>query len=50
MLIGRDWYDLTGWNISADGSCAACGTRCDGVFEAAPGRWGRRRQPVQLQA
>ena len=24
-LIGRDWYDLTGWNLTADGRCTACG-------------------------
>jgi pyruvate formate lyase activating enzyme len=45
-LIGRDGYDITAWEVSADGACVACGTRCPGVFEAAPGRWGRRRRPV----
>ena len=45
-LIGRDGYDITAWEMSADGACLACGTRCTGVFEAAPGRWGRRRRPV----
>ena len=49
-LIGRDWYDLTAWNLSADGRCAECGTRCHGVFEAAPGRWGRRRRPIRLRS
>ena len=50
VLIGRDWYDLTAWNLSADGRCAECGTRCHGVFEAAPGRWGRRRRPIRLRS
>jgi pyruvate formate lyase activating enzyme len=47
-LIGRDWYVLTAWNLDAAGRCNACGTRCPGVFEAAPGTWGSRRRPVRL--
>jgi len=37
---------VTVWDLSSDGSCAKCGTRCHGVFEVVAGRWGRRRQPV----
>jgi pyruvate formate lyase activating enzyme len=48
VLVGRDWYDITAWHLDADGRCAACGTRCHGVFAAAAGRWGARRQPVTL--
>jgi pyruvate formate lyase activating enzyme len=47
-LVGRDWYDLTTWNLTDDGHCRACGTRCAGVFDGAPGRWGRRRRPVSI--
>ncbi len=47
-LIGRDWYTLTGWNLTADGRCGDCGTACAGVFEAEPGHWGARRAPVRL--
>ena len=50
VLIGRDWYDITAWYLSAAGSCARCGTPCAGVFEANAGRWGRRRQPLRLRA
>ena len=50
LLIGRDWYDITAWNLAADGRCGGCGTRCPGVFEAAPGRWGRRRLPLAVRA
>jgi pyruvate formate lyase activating enzyme len=50
LLIGRDWYDITAWHLAEDGRCVACGTRCHGVFEAIAGRWGRRRQPLQLRA
>jgi pyruvate formate lyase activating enzyme len=47
-LIGRDWYVLTAWNLTPEGACASCGTRCAGVFEPEPGRWGARRLPVHL--
>jgi pyruvate formate lyase activating enzyme len=49
-LVGRDWYDLTAWNLSADGRCVECGTPCAGVFDGAPGHWGRRRQSIRVQA
>ena len=48
-LIGRDWYELSTWNLEANGGCRFCGTRLPGVFEPAPGDWGRRRVPVALQ-
>jgi pyruvate formate lyase activating enzyme len=48
-LIGRDWYELSDWNLTPDGACRSCGTACAGVFEAKPGRWGRRRQPIRLR-
>jgi pyruvate formate lyase activating enzyme len=47
-LIGRDWYELSDWNLTPAGICQTCGTRCAGVFEAAPGTWGARRLPVRL--
>ena len=47
-LIGRDWYTLTAWNLTADGRCRRCGAACAGVFDGEPGRWGARRQPVWL--
>jgi pyruvate formate lyase activating enzyme len=48
LLIGRDWYVLSEWNIGANGSCPSCGAQVPGVFEALPGVWGPRRQPVRL--
>jgi pyruvate formate lyase activating enzyme len=48
QLIGRDWYVLSDWNMTAEGCCRDCGTECAGVFEAAAGTWGPRRQPVRL--
>jgi pyruvate formate lyase activating enzyme len=48
LLIERDWYELGTWNLTPRGECGDCGARCAGVFEAAPGHWGARRQPVRL--
>lgn len=48
MLIGRDWYVLLEWNLTDEGCCVDCGTRCAGVFEWRPGSWGGGRQPVRL--
>jgi pyruvate formate lyase activating enzyme len=49
-LVGRDWYELTAWGLSADGACERCGTPCAGVFEPRPGAWGARRQPLAIGA
>ncbi|MCH7825400.1 MAG: AmmeMemoRadiSam system radical SAM enzyme [Acidobacteria bacterium] len=47
-LIGRDWYELTGWKLDDSGACLKCGTRCAGVFDAKPGSWGARRAPLRI--
>jgi pyruvate formate lyase activating enzyme len=47
-LIGRDWYDITAWNLDPEGKCKKCGTACAGVFESSHGDWGARRLPVRL--
>jgi pyruvate formate lyase activating enzyme len=49
-LVGRDWYVLSDWALTSEGLCSSCGTRCSGVFDGAPGKWGARRQPVPLAA
>jgi len=33
ILIGRDWYELSTWNLDRDGACKSCGTEIAGVFE-----------------
>lgn len=48
VLVGRDWYVLSEWNVTAEGACRFCGAPCAGVFEERPGSWGARRQPVRL--
>ncbi len=48
LVIGRDWYELTAWNLDPEGRCQQCGSVCAGVFEAAPGAWGRRQMPVHI--
>jgi pyruvate formate lyase activating enzyme len=48
VVIGRDWYELTGWNLDESGRCETCGTTIPGRFEPRPGRWGSRRLPVRL--
>lgn len=48
-LIGRDRYELTDWNVTADGACRFCHTPCAGVLESQPGHWGARRAPVILK-
>ena len=50
LLIGRDWYDLTTWNLTDEGRCRDCGMSCPGVFDGVPGTWGRRRRAVSVQA
>jgi pyruvate formate lyase activating enzyme len=48
-LIGRDWYVLSEWNLTAEGLCRFCGEPCAGHFDPSPGTWGSRRLPVRLQ-
>jgi len=49
LLIGRDWFVLGHWGLDEAGKCKQCGHRLPGLFEAKPGNWGARRQPVRLQ-
>jgi pyruvate formate lyase activating enzyme len=50
LLIERDWYRLGRWGLTADGRCRSCGIAIPGLFEARPGDWGAKRQPVRLQS
>lgn len=48
LLVERRGYELGRWALDARGACVGCGTRIPGRFEARPGAWGARRQPVRL--
>ena len=48
LLIGRDWYVLSEWNLDDKGNCKFCGTACAGVFHAKPGYWGAKRKAVAI--
>jgi len=48
LLIQRDWYQLGRWGLEKNGSCASCGTKLPGHFEAKPGSFGARRIPVRI--
>lgn len=48
LLIGRDWYVLSDWNLDAAGCCRFCGSQCAGLFNPLPGHWGAKRQAVKF--
>jgi pyruvate formate lyase activating enzyme len=51
ILIGRDWYELSTWNLAFDGGCAVCkhcAAPIAGLFETRPGTWGSRRQVIHV--
>lgn len=48
ILIGRDWYTLSDWNLTTDGHCQKCSAPCAGVFDGPPGHWGPKRQRVRI--
>ena len=48
VVIGRDWYELTEWNLVDHGECRFCGTKVAGIFDPEPGRWGSKRVPVRM--
>jgi len=53
VLIGRDWYQLSTWNVTmreGNGQCSNCSQDIAGVFEGQPGRWGAKRRPLDIAA
>ncbi len=48
LLIGRDWYELSEWNLDSTAACLSCGTPCAGLFATKPGNWGTKRQSVRV--
>jgi pyruvate formate lyase activating enzyme len=47
-IIGRDWYEITCWELTDDGRCKSCGTPCAGLFDGACGAWGGRRRSLSV--
>lgn len=50
VLIQRDWYELSVWNLTHDGRCLTCGTPCAGRFDGPAGDWGRKRVPLKFKS
>lgn len=48
ILIERNWYELGVWLLD-DNRCGGCNKVIPGIFEKAPGYWGRKRLPVMIQ-
>lgn len=48
LLIERDWYALGRWQLTEEGKCNECDHPLPGHFEAYPGKWGRKRQILDL--
>jgi len=48
LLIGRDRYRLSTWNLDEIGRCLSCGEPCAGRFDGPAGDWGARRQPIRI--
>ncbi|SCA57613.1 Pyruvate-formate lyase-activating enzyme [Candidatus Terasakiella magnetica] len=49
VLIKRDWYELSQYNLTSDGKCLKCGEACAGRFEGEAGDWGRKRMPLRFR-
>jgi pyruvate formate lyase activating enzyme len=49
-VIERDWYDIRGYHLTADGACQFCGTKLAGRYEQFRMPFGRRRIPVRIGA
>lgn len=54
IIIERDWYELSDWQIvvpnsnTSQGLCAHCQTPITGRFLSQPGQWGAQRLPVRF--
>lgn len=48
IIIGRENFNLPVYNLTDDGKCQFCGTKCAGVFLGPKGNWGSKRTPVVI--
>jgi pyruvate formate lyase activating enzyme len=49
-VVVRDWYNLRRYRLDEQGHCTSCGTPLPGLYDGAPGTWGRRRLPLLVEA
>jgi pyruvate formate lyase activating enzyme len=47
-VIERDWYDIRGYHLKADGACEFCGAKLAGRYQKFGKPFGQRRIPVRL--
>ena len=50
VVIGRDGYNITAWNLTKGARCGFCAAAIAGVFEAQPGAWNGACAPVDIGA
>jgi pyruvate formate lyase activating enzyme len=48
-IIGRDYYEVSYWNLSDGGKCKNCQTQCNGVFDGGAGSWGNKRSLLEIE-
>jgi pyruvate formate lyase activating enzyme len=51
LLIGRDRYSISHWRVdmvNGSATCGSCNNPLAGVFDARPGSWGARYQPLRI--
>lgn len=48
LLIERIGYAVGQYHLDRDGHCRTCGCAIPGHFEAEPGAWGNRVEPVRM--
>jgi pyruvate formate lyase activating enzyme len=47
-IIGRNWYEITLYELDKEGRCRFCRAPCSGRFAGSSGSWGAKRRPVRL--
>jgi pyruvate formate lyase activating enzyme len=48
IVIERCGYAIRSYQLTSDGNCKFCDTKCAGIFTDHSGNWGAKRQPVRM--
>jgi len=48
ILIGRDWFSLSDWNLGDSGQCKYCQYKVPGHFAKTPGTWKGKSRAISL--